>query len=278
MAISKAMASTNIATRSPSYDNLGKSTKTIVIAAPFAVFPVKLHQMLNDAEESGNGDIVSWLPDGKSFKIHDRARFVRLIMPSYFGASKFRSFQRNLNLWNFTAVNNFPKKGNVSHPRFIRNCPDLCETMQREKVKNKTPPPSVLSEPRQDAARAVAEPFSATQSSDDLSWGSLRAQARPVQYEVPRNSQATGLSGGWPFPILGSENPAPSSINTTQQQVVQEVLRKLVFGTSTASTSTEEALARLHLLRAPLSPSGNALSPVIASLLRQPGSYPARGI
>lgn len=42
---------------------------------------------------------ISWLPDGKSFKVHDKERFVREVMPSFFGTQSFKTFQRNLNLW-----------------------------------------------------------------------------------------------------------------------------------------------------------------------------------
>ena len=101
------------------------------------VFPVKLHKLISAAEESGNQDVVSWLPDGKSFVVKDRTRFVNEVMPSFFGASKFRSFQRNLNLWNFTVEDKFPHKGAISHPYFQRDLPQLCEQMKREKLKNK---------------------------------------------------------------------------------------------------------------------------------------------
>ena len=66
-------------------------------------FPFKLHQLLDDVSNmkdsvSGNDleDIVSWMPDGKSFGIHDRDRFGNEILPLYFNTTKTRSFQVRL--------------------------------------------------------------------------------------------------------------------------------------------------------------------------------------
>jgi hypothetical protein len=60
------------------------------------IFPVKLHKLLG---ESRHAEIISWLPDGRSFKIYNKERFAREIMPKYFGSSTYKSFQRSKNLW-----------------------------------------------------------------------------------------------------------------------------------------------------------------------------------
>ena len=62
-------------------------------------FPWKLHLLLERCEYEKHESIVSWLPNGKSFKVHDKERFVKEIMPSFFGTQSFKTFQRNLNLW-----------------------------------------------------------------------------------------------------------------------------------------------------------------------------------
>jgi HSF-type DNA-binding len=58
-------------------------------------FPWKLHLLL----ERSDASIVSWMPDGKSFLIHDKERFAEELMPAFFGTTNFKTFQRNLNLW-----------------------------------------------------------------------------------------------------------------------------------------------------------------------------------
>ena len=39
-------------------------------------FPYRLHHMLNDVEKRGNSHIVSWMPTGRSFKVHKPTEFV----------------------------------------------------------------------------------------------------------------------------------------------------------------------------------------------------------
>jgi len=63
-------------------------------------FPHKMYDLLEDVGRKGLDDIVSWLPDGKSFKIHDQVRFEQSIMTMYFsGMSSYKSFRRQLNLY-----------------------------------------------------------------------------------------------------------------------------------------------------------------------------------
>mmetsp|Transcript_5917 Transcript_5917/g.6370 ORF Transcript_5917/g.6370 Transcript_5917/m.6370 type:complete len:127 (+) Transcript_5917:137-517(+) len=47
-------------------------------------FPWKLHEMLELADQEGYDNIVSWLPDGRSFKVHAPNDFVQKIMPNFF--------------------------------------------------------------------------------------------------------------------------------------------------------------------------------------------------
>jgi hypothetical protein len=60
-------------------------------------FPLKLHQMLDDAPVKNFDHIVSWhQPDGRSFKVHKSDLFAKYIMRSYFNQTKYTSFQRQL--------------------------------------------------------------------------------------------------------------------------------------------------------------------------------------
>lgn len=99
-------------------------------------FPWKLHAMLDMADQKGFREIVSWLPDGKGFKVHDPAAFVEKIMPTFFHQSKYKSFQRQLNLWSFERLSAGPDKGGYSHPNFfIRDKRCKIYNMQRQKIK-----------------------------------------------------------------------------------------------------------------------------------------------
>ena len=61
---------------------------------PIASFPAKLHEMLDYAEAAGLSHVASWLPDGRSFRIHDEALFMSSVAGRFFKATKMRSIYR----------------------------------------------------------------------------------------------------------------------------------------------------------------------------------------
>jgi hypothetical protein len=91
--------------------------------------------MLSRVTEEGIDDVVSWLPHGRSFIVHDKRKFVEEIMPRFFHQSKFTSFQRQLNLYGFVRLTAGRDRGAYYHELFIRGRPDLCKTMVRTRVK-----------------------------------------------------------------------------------------------------------------------------------------------
>ena len=90
--------------------------------------------MLLDVEQKGLDSIVSWLADGTAFKVHNKDKFVAIIMPQYFYSNKFKSFQRNLNLWGFESIRQGPNKGACYNHCFVRDQPYLCHQMTRQKI------------------------------------------------------------------------------------------------------------------------------------------------
>lgn len=102
---------------------------------PAVLFPWKLHQLLEDAEKNGRSHIISWLPSDKAFKLHLKTEFCREIMPFFFNSSKFKTFQRSLNLWGFARIDVGPHKGAYYNPFFVRGKPYLCHSMKRVKIK-----------------------------------------------------------------------------------------------------------------------------------------------
>jgi intergrase/recombinase len=59
-------------------------------------FPWKLLRLLEDTEKGINSDIVSWLQDGKAFKIFKPQEFSERIMKIYFKQNKLKSFTRQV--------------------------------------------------------------------------------------------------------------------------------------------------------------------------------------
>jgi len=98
-------------------------------------FPWKLHRILDDADAKGFNDVVSWVPSQNGFKVYKTKTFDEDIMPKYFDKTKYKSFQRQLNMWGFDRVGSGPYKGAYLHPCFLRGQPQLCESMQRTKIK-----------------------------------------------------------------------------------------------------------------------------------------------
>ena len=59
-------------------------------------FPVKLYKIIDRIERDGLSSIISWLPHGRAFRIHDTGRFVKEVMTCYFYQTKMSSFTRQL--------------------------------------------------------------------------------------------------------------------------------------------------------------------------------------
>jgi hypothetical protein len=134
------------------------------------LFPLKMHQLLEATENRGESHIISWLPEGRSFKVHDKEKFTNQIMLDFFGSSKLKTFQRNLNLWGFKTVSKGPEKGECSHPCFLHGLPDLCANMKRvvvrgdNRVSSRQPPNA----PHKGYA-APSTPTTMTSSADERS-------------------------------------------------------------------------------------------------------------
>ena len=64
-------------------------------------FPVKLYKMLEEAHATNQQDVIGWSPCGKKFLIAQPKVFAKTWMVRYFNQSKYKSFQRQLNLYNF---------------------------------------------------------------------------------------------------------------------------------------------------------------------------------
>ncbi|CAJ1941369.1 unnamed protein product [Cylindrotheca closterium] len=110
-------------------------------------FPWKLHAILEETETCGHDAIISWLPNGLGFKVHDKDAFAEEVMPKYFSSNKFKTFQRNLNLWGFQTLTRDPDRGAAFHPHFIRGKPDECNQMERVRVKKEMKHKKVILKP-----------------------------------------------------------------------------------------------------------------------------------
>jgi len=90
------------------------------------IFPQKLMEILADAS---NTDSISWLPHGKAFVIRNRKTFSSVVLPKYFRKTKYTSFTRKLNRWNFARITKGPEQGSYFHKYFQRDNEFLCTQM-----------------------------------------------------------------------------------------------------------------------------------------------------
>lgn len=103
------------------------------------IFPLKLHKMLENATRDGIAHIVSWVPAG-GFKVHDSKMFTEQVMPMWFDQTKYESFRRQLNLYNFARISRGPQRGVYSHPSFLPGRRDLLGNITR-KINGEVQPP-----------------------------------------------------------------------------------------------------------------------------------------
>jgi hypothetical protein len=140
--------------------NVNAVNKSTGKAMNEALFPFKLHAMLEDAEKHGSEHIVSWLATGNAFIVRKVPEFVTQILPNWFKQTKYKSFQRQLNLWGFERVQSGPDKGAYFHPQFLRDNPDLCQHLTRQRAKKTSPPngsTTILSSAVSSTARSAAK-------------------------------------------------------------------------------------------------------------------------
>ncbi|KAF4132714.1 HSF-type DNA-binding [Phytophthora infestans] len=110
----------------------GVHDHVVATAKPKEVAPFlkSLRQIL----DSENTAIIRWTPDGKAFEIHDMNTMMHLVLPRYFKHSKYTSFQRQLNYFNFRK---WTKSKAVvctfSNPFFQRDQPALAWRITRKK-------------------------------------------------------------------------------------------------------------------------------------------------
>jgi len=94
-------------------------------------FPEKLHRMLQEAEENGEANVVSFFSHGRAFMVQNQVRFVAEIMPKYFRQSRMSSFQRQLNIYGFRRITSGPDTGGYYHELFLKGRPNLAVHMRR---------------------------------------------------------------------------------------------------------------------------------------------------
>jgi hypothetical protein len=115
-----------------------------VLKAP-TNFPTKLHHILSDPDYQ---HVISWMPHGRAWKIHNKDLLVSDVVPKYFVQTKYQSFARQLNGWGFKRLQQAGNDFNAYyHECFLRGMPQLAVLMKRVKPNQGRLVPHVEGEP-----------------------------------------------------------------------------------------------------------------------------------
>ena len=68
------------------------------------LFPAKLHKLLSQSEEENYSHIISWLPHGRAFKIHDEKEFIEKVACRFFRVTNMANFKQQLSYYGFQKV------------------------------------------------------------------------------------------------------------------------------------------------------------------------------
>jgi hypothetical protein len=213
--------------------------QAILAGTPYIItkqFPWKLHEMLDHVDEEGLDSIVSWLPGGRAFKVHMPDLFVARIMKRFFNQTKYKSFQRQVNLWGFKIrKKETGEKGAYHHPLFLRGRKELCQEMGHQK--NKFPP-------------SKSEGFSSTGIAESTSSAGVK-HSEPV---TPDSTAQTPMSiiSSYGMPSLSKTTGLPPGFTRVNSPVIKS-LRAADQGSTSRMISPGDALLRSAMMHPLLS-------------------------
>jgi hypothetical protein len=86
----------------PSNDILNSANRPR--GSPDLTFPFRLFLLLKYSEEQQMEHVISWVQEGKAFKVHDPIEFENELLPQNFKMKKYASFTRQLCAYGFSCV------------------------------------------------------------------------------------------------------------------------------------------------------------------------------
>mmetsp|Transcript_24112 Transcript_24112/g.42788 ORF Transcript_24112/g.42788 Transcript_24112/m.42788 type:complete len:313 (-) Transcript_24112:1017-1955(-) len=210
-------------------------------------FPWKLRQILEDAEKFGYQHVVSWIPGRNGFKVHDKAVFETQIMPKYFPKTKFKSFQRQLNMWEFGRITFGPYTGGYTHEFFSRSKPELCHMMKRVKIKG-------TNSKKTCASKMMDHSSNTASSSTDTGAGLSEGTDEGVNPKTLCDAKNFAIASSREHSQSGTSVPSHVSFdNSTAEQ-------KSMRQTQSSSTSSSLLDYQLDLEPTPLREGGEMVS------------------
>lgn len=179
-----------------------------------AIFPQRLMSILSQEKFAA---AISWLPHGRAFVIRDRTLFSETVMPKFFSRkSKYSSFTRKLNRWNFIRVSSGPELGAYYHEFFLRDRPQLAAQMfcKNARTKIAMAMPDNIADPSDPSTMSGFGVIPTASASS----GTTDAQQQPSP--VFPTSIASAISA---MSISGNNNDKTTQVSSTGTVIPNEV-------------------------------------------------------
>jgi hypothetical protein len=194
-------------------------------------FPVRLHDMMTFVDTECLESVVGWVLGGRGFMIHDSDKLVEIVS-LFFGLTKYKSFVRQLNMWDFERISHGPNKGTYMHPYFAQGNRDLCLHMSRQ-IKKKGP--SRAPAPMRREQQAI---FSNTE------LGSFKYEISDCGFRLskdldPRKQSTTTT----PTPIkssISSAHATNSAVEESSSKSSSRTKQQEIYHTITAGKTTKQ--------------------------------------
>jgi hypothetical protein len=190
-------------------------------------------------------DVVCWLPGGKSFVILDHQQFCDKVLKVTFHHCNYKSFEKQLNNWNFRRELNESGGKAYSHPNFLRGRKSLCQNMTSKSTKPKKVDNGDSRNRIVDMTSGTVRelPLIATPGADDRASALAEAVAKAV-----------ANAGGSPV-ASGAAITAPPNTNNYNNNVL----------TTISAAPSDATNVNFLSLPSPLAAVAAASSPVAAS-------------
>eukprot|EP00002_Diphylleia_rotans_P000632 TRINITY_DN10323_c0_g1_i1.p1 TRINITY_DN10323_c0_g1~~TRINITY_DN10323_c0_g1_i1.p1 ORF type:complete len:711 (+),score=144.15 TRINITY_DN10323_c0_g1_i1:73-2205(+) len=173
-------------------------------------FVSKLWDIVNDTR---NQESVGWGADGTTLRICDLSKFETKVLPTYFQHSKFISFVRQLNAYDFHKVSDTAQGIEFYHPSFRQGGFENIRTIQRKKTERRKSKTGGAAD-CDDSADGNDPPASAP--TQEANRPQLTSQTKP-NAESPQDTRSSAVSP--PTQSQSSQENQPMSIGSSPVDV-----------------------------------------------------------
>eukprot|EP00986_Skeletonema_menzelii_P007755 scaffold3074_cov129-Skeletonema_menzelii.AAC.4 len=236
------------------------------------IFPMKLHALLADPAVH---DVISWLPQGKSFVVLRPDVFAARVLPQYFspegsnslnarpatgkngktqGVHKYPSFTRKLNRWGFRQISRGPDAGAFCHDLFQRDAPELCRGMVCQKSRKSK---QAFIERQSDMSDLISLSSVSTKSTAasgektincsaavTVSTAGVSTSSRSLPFKKRRSFQSVDGSMDGDIPSVVSHRNSSRNSSSSTGEGAPEMVARPGPSSNMTEAAAKEALAR----------------------------------